>query len=219
MNIKLASYLISFLPRYLAIFLTIICYFSLSTLSIAAISGGSSDVEEGSSPYKDFSESAVGVGLSIGARLNLAEDIFTSFEEFAEDQTELNSQKLNPKNKNSDHIFSEIEVFGNQFFSGEIKQNFGGRINLGYEIKGIRIFTSGGYVASTVDYQETNNTKQSVTASAPFFGIGIGYDITKNVSLRLNSMFYSFDFTPKNSQFKNVEVEVSSLNLGVAFHF
>ena len=182
-------------------------YASLNTASFAAsgINGGSSTVPAGSSPYKSFSESAVGAGLSVGVRFNLAEDIFTDSED--------------KNNKTKDHIFTEIEAFGNQFFSGEIKQNFGGRINLGYEIKGIRIYGSGGYVASTMDYQETGNTKQSVSAGAPFFGIGIGYDITKNIGVRLNSMFYNFDFTPKNSEYRSVEVDVSAVTLGLAVHF
>jgi hypothetical protein len=129
---------------------------------------------------------------------------------------------IDSEDKNSktiDHIFTEIEIFGNQFFSGEIKQNFGGRLNLGYEIKGLRIYGSGGYVASTFDYQEEKNSKQSIISSAPFYGIGLGYDLTKTISLRLNSMFYNLDFNPKNSEFKSVEVDVSSVNLGLALNF
>lgn len=189
------------------LFLVTTFYASLNTASFAAsaINGGSSTVPAGASPYKSFSSSGVGAGLSVGARFNLAEDIFTDSED--------------KKSTTKDHIFTEIEAFGNQFFSGEIKQNFGGRLNLGYEIKGIRIYGSGGYVVSTTDYQETGNTKQSVNASAPFFGIGLGYDITKNIGIRLNSMFYNFDFTPKNSGYKSVEVDVSAVTLGLAVHF
>lgn len=182
-------------------------YTSLIATSFAAsgINGGSSTVPAGSSPYKSFSESGVGAGLSAGVRFNLVEDILTDSED--------------KSSKTKDHIFTEIEAFGNQFFSGEIKQNFGGRLNLGYEIKGIRIYGSGGYVSSSIDYQETGNTKQSVNASAPFFGIGLGYDITKNIGVRLNSMFYNFDFTPKNSGYRSVEVEVSAITIGLAMHF
>ncbi len=190
-------------------FLTIISLF-VSTLlfankSFAALNVGSSTVLEGKSPYKSFSENAVGAGLSAGFRFNLAEDIFTDSED--------------KNSKTRDNIFTEIEAFGNQFFSGEIKQNFGGRLNLGYEIKGIRIYGSGGYVASTMDYQEVGNSKQSLTASAPFFGVGLGYDITKTTSIRLNSMFYNLDFKPKNSGFKSIEVNVSAVSLGLALHF
>lgn len=191
--------------RFLTIFSLSLSALLFANQSFAALNGGSSSVASGAVPNKSFSESAVGAGLSAGVRFNLAEDIFTD------------SEDKNSKTK--DHIFTEIEAFGNQFFSGEIKQNFGGRLNLGYEIKGIRIYGSGGYVASTMDYQETGNTKQSVTASAPFFGVGLGYDITKTTSIRLNSMFYNFDFTPKNSGFKSVEVNVSAVNLGLAVHF
>ncbi len=193
------------MKRIKTLLITTAIYTSLTAASFAAVGGGSSTVPTGESPYKSFSESAVGAGLSLGVRFNMAEDIFTD------------SEDKNSKTK--DHIFTEIEAFGNQFFSGEIKQNFGGRLNLGYEIKGIRIYGSGGYVASTMDYQETNNTKQSVIASAPFFGIGLGYDITKNIGIRLNSMFYNFDFTPKNSGYKGAEVDVSAATLGLAVHF
>ncbi len=179
--------------------------FILPNLSFAAISGGSSTLGGANSTNKSFSESSVGASLSAGVRFNLAEDIFTDSEE--------------SKNSTKDHIFTEVEAFGSQFFSGEIKQNFGGRLNLGYEIFGVRIFGSGGYVVSSTDYQETGQTKQSITQGAPFFGAGLGYDIIKNVGLRLNSMFYNFDFTPKNSEFKNVEVNVSAVTLGLSLHF
>ncbi|GDX36465.1 hypothetical protein LBMAG18_09760 [Alphaproteobacteria bacterium] len=184
---------------------TIAIYASLSTASFAAIGGGLSTVPTGQSPFKSFSESAVGAGLAFGVRFNLTEDIFTDSE--------------NKNSKTKDHIFTEIEVFGSQFFSGEIKQNFGARLNLGYEIKGIRIYGSGGYVSSSIDYQEIGNNNQSINASAPFFGIGLGYDITKNIGIRLNSMFYNFNFTPKNSQYRSVEVDASAVTIDLAVHF
>jgi hypothetical protein len=178
--------------------------FAFSTNSFAALQAGNSVVLAGTSPNINFSETAVGAGLSIGVRFNLAEDIFTDSEE---------------KNITRDHIFTELEAFGNQFFSGEIKQNFGGRLNLGYEFFGVRVFGSGGYVVSTFDYQEQGSASQSASEGAPFFGVGLGYDLTKNIGLRLNSMFYSFDFTPKNSSYQNVEVNVSAVTLGLSVHF
>ncbi len=171
----------------------------------SSVNGGSSIVPEGESPYKSFSQTALGAGISLGFRLNLTEDIFTDSED--------------KDSKAQDHTFTEIEAFGNQFFSGELNQNFGGRFNLGYEINGFRIYGSGGYVVSTMDYQETGNPVQSVNAGAPFFGVGIGYDITKNIGVRLNSMFYNFDFTPKNSEYQSVEIDVSAITLGLALHF
>jgi len=63
------------------LFLVTTFYASLNTASFAAIGGGSSTVTAGESPYKSFSESAVGAGLSIGARFNLAEDVFTDSED------------------------------------------------------------------------------------------------------------------------------------------
>ena len=189
------------------IILAIFIYGSLIANSLASsvINSVDSKGANGESLNKNFSENVLGLGLSIGSRFNLAEDIFS-------DEEDKNS-------KNKDHIFTEIEAFGNQFFLGKIKQNFGARLNLGYEIKGFRIYGSGGYVASTFDYQEAQNRKQSLIAEAPFFGIGLGYDLTKTISLRLNSMFYNFDFKLKNSEFKNVEVNVSALNLGLGFNF
>ena len=192
-------------PRFLTIISLFLFALFLANQSSATLSEESSNVGTGAVSNKIFSENSVGAGLSAGLRFNMAEDIF------------IESEDKNSKNK--DHIFTEIELFGNQFFSGEIKQNFGGRLNLGYEIKGLRIYGSGGYVASTIDYKETSNTKQSYTGSAPFYGIGFGYDLTKNISLRLNSMFYNFNFKPKNSEFKSVEINVSAVNLGLGLHF
>jgi len=208
------------------LFLIIALFASRYSNSFAAstINGGSSTVAAGESPYKNFSESAFGAGLSFGVRFNMAEDIFTDSEDKSfqclggESRCDVSKTGIN-NSKTKDHIFTEIEAFGNQFFSGEIKQNFGGRLNLGYEIKGIRIYGSGGYVSSSTEYQETGNVKQSVSASAPFFGIGLGYDITKNIAIRLNSMFYNFDFKPKNSEYKSIKIDVSAATLGLAVHF
>ena len=210
--------------KSLAIFLTAVSLFIFSNSSFAAIQGGSPTFDDSSgdsggsggsssssvSPYKSFSESAVGAGLSAGVRFNLAEDIFTDSEE---------KLKVESRKSKADHIFTELEAFGSQFLSGEIKHNFGGRLNLGYEIYGIRLYGSGGYAISFVDYRQTGQDKQAVRKGAPFFGFGLGYDITKNIGIRLNSMFYNFDFTPKNSEFKNVEVNVAAATLGLAVHF
>jgi hypothetical protein len=204
--------------KSLVIFLAAISLFIFSNSSFAAIQGGSSTLGDGSggssssgaSSYKSFSENSLGAGLSAGVRFNLAEDIFTESEE---------ESKVQSRKSKVDHIFTELEVFGSQFLSGEIKHNFGGRLNLGYEIYGVRIYGSGGYAISAVDYQQTGQAKQSVNKGAPFFGLGLGYDITKNIGIRLNSMFYNFDFTPKNSEFKNVEVNVAAATLGLALHF
>jgi hypothetical protein len=193
------------------IILSVICSM-FSASAFAALNGGSSTVPAGTIPNKNFSDSAIGAGISAGIRFNLAEDVFTEAEEIGNKSKEV-------ENRKRDHIFTEMEVFGNQFFSGEIKQNFGGRLNLGYEFKGVRIYGSGGYVSSTIDYQETGNTKQSVSEGAPFFGIGLGYDLTKNVSVRLNSMFYNFDFKPKNSGYQSAEVDVTAVTLGLAIHY
>ncbi len=188
--------------------------------SFGALDGGSSFVPTSSSdststtnssassafsPYKNFSQRLIGAGLELGIRFNLTEDIFTDFE--------------NKNSKKKDHIFTEIGAFGNKFLSGEVKQNFGGQLNLGYEIRGVRFYGLGGYVVSAIDYKETENNKQSISASSPFIGAGLGYDITKNISARINSMFYKFDFKPKNSEFKSVEINVSAVNFALALHF
>ncbi len=64
-----------------------------------------------------------------------------------------------------------------------------------------------------------NFNKQKVNKGVLFSGLGLGHDITKNISIRLNSIFYNFDFTPKNSEFKNVEVNVVATTLGLTLHF
>lgn len=174
------------------------------------------------SSNQSFSESSAGVGLSTGIRFNLVSDVFTDSEEIEyKKNTTTNALNLAPKASSSkqDHIFTEIGIFGNQFFVGEIKQNFGGKINLGYETHGFRIYGSGGFVASTFDYQEQNQPKESLLKTAPFFGGGIGYDITKNISLRLDGSFYNFDFKPKNSAFQKVDVSVAAGTVGIGVYF
>ncbi len=183
--------------------------------SFAALTGGTSS--NNSNSNKDFSERSFAVGLSAGIRVNFVEDIF-----FDSEESQLKSKqntKTSAPNHNKDHIFAEIEACANQFISGELNQNFGARANLGYEISGFRIYASGGYVASTTDYKEEGNSSHSIIASAPFFGAGVGYDITKNLSVRLNSMFYNFDFTPKNSDFNKINVNVAAMTLGIGIHF
>ena len=187
-----------------------------SNFAFAALDGGNS-ILASNLPSKDFSESTAGVGLSAGVRFNLVSDLFTDSEEVEFKKTKDSAKDLT--RKNADHIFTEIAIFGNQFLSGEIKQNFGGKLNLGYETHGFRIYGSGGYVVSTTDYQEQNQPKQSVSEAAPFFGGGIGYDITKNISLRLDGMFYNFDFKPKNSAFQKVNVSVAAGTVGIGVYF
>jgi opacity protein-like surface antigen len=184
------------------------------TQPLAALSGGDSSLAGASS--KGFSENPLGLGLSAGLRFNLVEDIFSDSEE---PQYKSKHAPKTSTAQNKDHIFAEIEAFANQFISGDLNQNFGARANLGYEIAGFRLYASGGYTASTTDYKEEDKSSQSVTASAPFFGLGLGYDITKNFSVRLNSMFYNFDFTPKNSDFNKINVDVAAVTLGLGVYF
>jgi len=192
--------------KYLTLIIPFIFVLFLTNQSYAELGDDtSSDVNNTSN--KTLSQNIAGTGISAGIRFNLMEDVF------------IESEDRNNKFKDKDHVFAEIETFANQFFSKKIKQNFGGRVNFGYEMKGIRIYSSGGYVASTMKYKETGNNRQSLIKSAPFFGVGFGYDITKRTSIRLNSMFYNFDFKPRNSGFKNVEVNNAAITLGLAFHF
>jgi opacity protein-like surface antigen len=197
--------------KFLSLILLTSNCFLTPNLSFAALNGGNSSASSLSN--KEFSQSAIGAGLALGVRFNLVGDLFVDSEEIDFDKKTTNIAKK------PDHIFTEIGIFGNQFFVGEIKQNFGGKINLGYENHGFRIYGSGGYVASTIDYQETGQSKKSLIKSAPFIGGGIGYDITKNISLRLDGMFYNVDFKPKNSSFEKVDVNVAAGTIGVGFYF
>ncbi|MFT6106079.1 MAG: opacity protein-like surface antigen [Rickettsiales bacterium] len=186
-------------------------FFLLPNFSFAAI--------QVNSPNQDFSDNAIGSGLTLGVRFNLANDIFTDSEEIEFNQKTVIESTRKSSSKKSDNIFTEIGIFGNQFFSGEIKQNFGGKINLGYENHGFRIYGSGGYLASTLDYQEQGQSKQSLLESSPFFGGGIGYDITKSISLRLDGMFYNFDFKSKTPNSENIDVDVATATIGLGFYF
>ena len=150
-----------------------------------------------------FTENLFGVSATAGIRFKITEQILSDIFEL----------------ENKDSIFIETEGFFNQIVSGEINNEYGGRLNLGYEINKFRIFASTGYLVSSFDYVEDSSNKQNISQGTPFFGAGLGYDLTKNISLRLNSMIYSLDSKPKNSEFENIEIDVSSLSLGLALHF
>ncbi|MBL6664522.1 MAG: outer membrane beta-barrel protein [Rickettsiales bacterium] len=194
----------------LKILLTIVITF-ISFNAFAAVK--SNTTSNTTSPTADVTESTIGVGLSVGKRLNLSTNILSDifFDEYDEEN------KRDEKTK--DHIFTEIEIFGNYNISGEINQDYGIRLNLGYEIEGFRLYPSFGYLKAKLDYIEDNSQKQSISESSPFVGFGIGYDITKNIGVRMNYSIYSIDFKPKNSVYDNVEVDVSTVNLNLAVHF
>ena len=191
----------------LTIFLTslIIIISSNSFAAFTSESGGGSGSSSQNNTV-DFTESSSGAGVSLGKRFNIASDIISDV--FFEDEKIV-----------KDHIFSEIELFGNYNFSGEISQDYGARFNLGYEIEGFRIYPSVGYLKAKFDYVEDSSQKQTVSASSPFVGLGIGYDITKNVGVRVNYSLYSIDFKPNDSSYDNIEIDVSTVNLNLAVHF
>lgn len=150
-----------------------------------------------------FTETVSGISAIAGVRFKLTEQVLSDIFEL----------------ETKDSIFVETEGFFNKILSGEIKHEYGGRLNLGYEINKFRIFASSGYLVSNFEYIENSQDKQNISEAVPFFGAGIGYDLTKNISLRLNSMIYSLDTKPKNSEFSNIEIDVTSVNLGLALHF
>lgn len=162
--------------------------------------------EENKVSGNHFSKHQYALGLSTGIRFNIAEEIFTNSDD--------------NKNYPKDHFFNEIEVFGNNFFSNKIKHNYGLRINNGYEIYGTRIFISGGYIQSILNYRNIYNKKTKTnTKWSPFFGFGVGYDLTKNISIKINSMFYKIDYKAKNFDNLNQKFKFMSYNIGLSYYF
>lgn len=188
----------------LKIILTL-CIYIISNNSFAAIS---SEFDESSTQENtaDFTESTMGVGVSFGKRHNFTSGIISDI--FFEEEKIV-----------KDHVFGEIELFGNHNLSGDINQDYGARVNLGYEIEGFRIYPSVGYIKTKFNYVEDDSYKKSITTSSPFVGFGVGYDITKNIGFRINYAQYSVEFKPENSFYDEIEVDVSTLNLNLAIHF
>jgi hypothetical protein len=203
--------------RFFAVAFSLLSLFSPHCL-MASINSGTSEILNNKS-----SISQSGIGLSLGAKFNLVEDIFTDAQKmdysFLVGKACCGSIKSSKKKLIEDHIFTEVEVFGNRFFSGKIDHNFGGRMNIGYEIHNLSIYGSGGYVIGNFNDQQIDNAKRSLRTKAPFVGVGIGYEITKNIGIRLNSMFYNFNYKTKDSEYANAKVSVSAFNLGLSLHF
>ena len=194
------------------LFLTTLCVIFATSSFASAISNNSRSTNS-ISTTSDLTKSTLGVGFSVGTRVNLSTNIFADIfsDEFDEEEK--------TKEKNADNIFTELEIFANHNISGDINYNYGARFNIGYEMEGMRIYPSLGYINAGFDYIEDDSSKQSLNESAPFVGFGIGYDINNSLGLRLNYAIYSIDFQPEGSSYDNVEVDVSTLNLNLAFHF
>ena len=104
--------------RFFAVAFSLLSLFFPHCL-MASINSGTSDILN-----KESSISQSGIGLSLGAKFNLVEDIFTDAQKmdysFLVGKACCGSIKSSKKKLIEDHIFTEVEVFGNRFFSGKI---------------------------------------------------------------------------------------------------
>ncbi|MDD2840404.1 MAG: hypothetical protein PHY80_04785 [Rickettsiales bacterium] len=168
--------------------------------SFAAVDGG--DTSSGTTgSVKNFNGTDLGLGVSLGYKLSVMKDIYT-FDDSSD----------------HDYFFINPNVFYNNYFSQTINQNYGVGLDLGYGYKNITGYVSAGYVGSSFDYKE-NSTTQSMNKGAAFVGFGFGYDLTKNVVVKVNTMFYSFDVKPNNSAYEKVAIDLNTVNLQLGFNF
>lgn len=181
------------------LFLLTIFSFSFNN-SFAAVDGG--DTTSGTTgSVKNFDETNFGAGVSLGYKLSVMEDLFT-FDDSSD----------------HDYFYLNPNVFYNNYFTQTIKQNYGAGLDFGYGYKKFAGYVSAGYVGSNFDYKENGET-QSMNKGAAFAGFGFGYNITKHIVVKLNTMFYNFDVKPKNSAYDKVAVDLNTANLQLGFNF
>jgi len=197
-------------PKFILILLVMIISLLFSDRAKATVNfNGSDDNSEvsefsssNSSKNQNLHKNTLSLELSLGKRLELAKNIFS-------DPHEDNYE---------DTLFSEAEIFVSKNIAGESIDNAGVRLNLGYSVTNMRVFLSSGYLGSYLKYQVDDETK-SKNKGSPFVGFGLGYDLSKNIGLRINSMFYRINFHPTGSQIQEVDIDVSAVNIGLSYHF
>jgi hypothetical protein len=213
---------------YLIIFILANFMFFISQDSVAMIASESYQINNKSSKI-NIDENIFGLEFSSGFRFKLANNIFSDSLEITDkcyDQYQCqNNYQLTEISNNdfADNIFMEGEIFATKYLSKNISHSFGTRVNLGYNFNKFRIFTSGGYLLSKVNYNWQNNEEKTIKVSqnksSPFYGFGLGYDITKNLSLRINSTFYQFDLENKDLQNSQSKISIKAFSFGTAWHF
>ena len=212
---------------YLIIFILANFMFFISQDSLAMIASESYQTSNNSKIH--IEENITGFEFSTGFRFKLANDIFSDSLEITDKfydkyQCQNNYQLSEISNNDfADNIFIEGEIFATKYLSKNITHSLGSRVNLGYNIKSFRIFVSSGYLFTKVNYNiqnsENKNLKISQNKSLPFYGFGLGYDLTKNLSLRINSAFYQFDLSNPNISNSQSKISIKALSFGTAWHF
>jgi opacity protein-like surface antigen len=212
---------------YLIIFILANFMFFISQDCLAMIA--SESYQTSNKSKINIEENIIGLEFSSGFRFKLANDIFSDSLEITDKcydqyQCQNNYQLSEISNNNfADNIFIEGEIFATKYLSKNINHSLGTRVNLGYNIKSFRIFASTGYLFTKVNYNlqnsENKNLKISQNKSLPFYGFGLGYDLTKNLSLRINSTFYQFDLSNPNISNSQSKISIKALSFGTAWHF
>ena len=213
---------------YLIILILTNFMFFISQDCLAMIASESNQINNESKKI-NIDKNIFGLEISSGFRINLVDNIFFDSLEISDYcdnklQCRNNLQITEISNSNfADNIFLEGEIFANKYLSKNITHSYGVRANLGYNINKFRIYLSGGYLSSKVNFNwqnsEEKTQKISQNKSLPFYGFGLGYDLTKNLSLRINSAFYQFDLSNPNISNSQSKISIKALSFGTAWHF
>ena len=151
---------------------------------------------ENDSKKKNLSKNQIGYGFWLGKDFILTKGIFTD---------------------NSDYIFNEFSIFYNKYNSG-ITDNYGSSYSFGYGYDNFNLYASGGYVITDLTYSE-NKINSNIKQGAGFIGAGAAYKIHKNIKLKLDFMNYKIDFSPTQSFYNKVSLDVRTLTFGLGFYF
>ena len=66
------------------------------------------------------------------------------------------------------------------------------------------------------DYKESDSYKKRGSKISSIYGLGAGYNLNENVTLKLNANLQNFDYKVEESKIKN---KIMTYSAGVAYNF
>jgi len=154
-----------------------------------------------------LNKKSLGLGANVGYKLTtngliVAPEAFFDY---------LNNKKILPVSDEGDNF-----KIKNKF-----NYRYGARLNIGYEINN-QFSVVANYGLAAVDYEistyddvETFVKKRGSKISS-IYGLGAGYNLNENITLKLNANLQNFDYKIEESKVKN---KIMTYSAGVAYNF
>ena len=154
--------------------------------------------------FKNFENSATGVGLNYRYAFNM-NNFFIAPGAFIE--------KIGTE---------ATETAG--FDKAKIDYRYGLKADVGYDIAdAFSVYFTGG-VSNThyeIDWSQAELGKKSGNEAGYFYGLGLGYEITKEIGVRVEYNIQSLDLEAPKTIFGSTkaETDLSVMKVGVSYHF